>query len=140
MILVPTEPLSRKSDCAALRREDAIMKYREQFDDRRVGQAREAVLRRLAVISSLRDLESHIADEVVETPATYADRYNVAAGSPFALSHGLAQLSLMRPGPQSGKAKNQLFVGASSRPGNGVPLVLLGAKKAADLAIKILRS
>jgi len=32
--------------------------------------------------------------------------------------------------------ENVLFVGASSRPGNGVPLVLIGAKSVAKTAMK----
>ena len=35
---------------------------------------------------------------------------------------------------------NVLFCGASSRPGNGVPLVLLGAKQVAEVAVKQLLS
>ena len=72
---------------------------------------------------------------MVDTPATYADQYNVAAGTPFALSHGLSQLSLTRPGSSSKDYPNVLFVGASSRPGNGVPLVLIGAKIVAEKAL-----
>ena len=43
-------------------------------------------------------------------------------------SHGLGQLSVTRPSAESFSQENVLFVGASSRPGNGVPLVLIGAK------------
>jgi hypothetical protein len=37
-------------------------------------------------------------------------------------SHGLGQLSIMRPAPECKTRKNVLFIGASSRPGNGVPV------------------
>jgi phytoene desaturase (3,4-didehydrolycopene-forming) len=93
----------------------------------------------MAAIKSLKNLQSHILDEVVDTPGTYADQYNLAGGTPFGLSHGFAQLSLARPGPESSKLNNVLFCGASSRPGNGVPLVLLGAKNVAERAINKLK-
>ena len=51
-------------------------------------------------------------------------------------SHGFGQLSLTRPGHRSNDADNVFFVGASTRPGNGVPLVLIGAKQ---LAKKVLQ-
>jgi hypothetical protein len=37
-------------------------------------------------------------------------------------SHGLGQLSLTRPAHECNTHDNVLFVGASSRPGNGVPV------------------
>jgi phytoene desaturase (3,4-didehydrolycopene-forming) len=110
-------------------------RYKEQFDDKVVAKVRRSVLLRLAAISSLQDLERHILNEVVDTPGTYADQYNVAAGTPFGLSHGLSQLSLTRPGASYQGYPNVLFVGASSRPGNGVPLVLIGAKLVAKKAL-----
>ena len=55
----------------------------------------------------------------------------------FGLSHGLLQLACFRPPTQTGlpatpwwkdspKIDNLFFVGASTRPGNGVPLVMMG--------------
>jgi phytoene desaturase (3,4-didehydrolycopene-forming) len=138
LVLVPCETLQRDQQASRLPRDDAISAYARQFDTARIGLVREAVLHRLAAIESLRDLKEWIVHEVVDTPATYADKYNVAAGSPFALSHGLGQLSVARPGAQVTAFPNVLHVGASARPGNGVPLVLIGAKLVADLAGRML--
>ncbi|KAL7544592.1 hypothetical protein ACHAWF_012242 [Thalassiosira exigua] len=117
---------------------DAIMVlgYKAQFDPESVAEVRAAVLDRLAVLEGLEDLEKDILDEVVDTPGTYAEYYNVGAGVPFGLSHGLGQLSLLRPGAESKTHENLLYVGASSRPGNGVPLVLVGSRQVADKAMK----
>ena len=50
-------------------------------------------------------------------------------------------MSITRPGPQAkSDFKNVLFVGASSRPGNGVPLVLIGAKNTANKAFQMLKA
>ncbi len=135
MVLVPCETLERKKELSSLERDEAISKYREQFSDDYVDQIRSAVLKRLGTIPSLQGLASNIIDEVVDTPATYSDYYNVGGGVPFGLSHGFAQLSLTRPAPRYRRSKNTFFVGASTRPGNGVPLVLLGAKAIAGQVV-----
>jgi len=137
MVLVPCRTLLRDPDCANLPRDKALQKYKEQFSEEVIDKARKAVFRRLSVIESLKDLEQDILEEVVDTPATWADQFHVGAGTPFALSHGFAQLSLTRPGAgySKDKKKNLLYCGASSRPGNGVPLVLIGAKQVAEKAI-----
>lgn len=140
LVLVPCQTLKRNPDWASLPRDEAIMRYKRQFDTTVVLKARDAVLQRLSAIESLKGLEKHIIDEIVDTPGTYADQYNVAAGTPFALSHGFGQLSLTRPGAKSSSLPNTFFVGASSRPGNGVPLVLIGAKLAAEKVLKRLKS
>lgn len=140
MVLVPCETLERKEEYANLDREEAIAKYKEQFDGDYVDELRSAVLKRLGAIPSLQGMESNIIDEVVDTPATYSDYYNVGSGTPFALSHGFAQLSLTRPSPKCRKSNNTFFVGASTRPGNGVPLVLLGAKAIAGQVVNAVSS
>ncbi|CAJ1965690.1 unnamed protein product [Cylindrotheca closterium] len=138
MVLVPCRTLLRDADCAKLPRDEAMQKYQEQFSEEVIAKARKAVFQRLSVFESLKDLEQDILDEVVDTPATWADQFHVGAGTPFALSHGFAQLSLTRPGAgysKDNKSPNLLYCGASSRPGNGVPLVLIGAKQVAEKAI-----
>jgi phytoene desaturase (3,4-didehydrolycopene-forming) len=139
LVLVPCKTLQRIEGFASLPREEAIQRYKEQFNKDFIDRAREAVLHRFSAVESLQNIRSLILDEVVDTPATYADQYNVGAGTPFALSHGFSQLSLTRPGPASSGLSNVLFCGASTRPGNGVPLVALGAKLIAEKAVSKLR-
>mmetsp|Transcript_8866 Transcript_8866/g.13015 ORF Transcript_8866/g.13015 Transcript_8866/m.13015 type:complete len:136 (+) Transcript_8866:156-563(+) len=127
------------TELALLPREEAISKYNQQFDEDLVNDVREAVMERLSVLQGFENLQDNLIDEVIDTPGTYADYYNVGGGVPFGLSHGLGQLSLTRPGAEPSTHDNVLFVGASSRPGNGVPLVLIGAKLVAKRAIKKLQ-
>lgn len=138
MILVPCCTLKRDEKLAALERSETIKGYEAQFDDIFVSRVRTCVLNRLSRLKGIDDISSHIVDEIVDTPASYGDNYNLAAGTPFALSHGFGQLSLTRPPHESGN-ENILFVGASTRPGNGVPLVLLGAKQVSEKAIDRVR-
>jgi phytoene desaturase (3,4-didehydrolycopene-forming) len=135
MVLVPCCTLKRDEELSALERSETIKGYESQFEISFVNKVRTCVLDRLSRLEGIDDISSHIVDEIVDTPASYGDHYNLAAGTPFALSHGFGQLSLTRPAHESEK-EDILFVGASTRPGNGVPLVLLGAKQVADKAIK----
>jgi len=136
MVLVPCRTLLRDEQCANLPKAEAIELYKQQFTESMIETVRSAVFHRMGKIESLQDLEEHIVDEVVDTPVTWADQFNLAAGTPFALSHGFNQLSLTRPGCKSSRNDNVLYCGASSRPGNGVPLVLIGAKQVASQAIQ----
>ena len=137
MILVPCPILQRNPKMSRAMREDALAYYNSTITPAMIDAARNAVLHRMAVVES--DLKSHIMHEFVDTPASFAGSYHVAAGTPFALSHGLGQLSLARPGAGTGNLPNVLYVGASSRPGNGVPLVLVGAELAAKQAQNVLQ-
>ena len=68
----------------------------------------------------------------------WRDKFALRRGSVFGLSHGLSQLSLLRPARRHGASARGLhWVGASTRPGNGVPLVLMGVKVAFDAIIKM---
>lgn len=71
----------------------------------------------------------HVVHETIREPAQWQQEYGLEHGAAFGLSHGLTQLALLRPGcvdPQG--PKGLYFVGASSRPGNGVPLVMMGSR------------
>jgi len=140
MVLVPCSTLARNKDMASMPREEAIEAYKQQFSADVVDDTRDAVLQRLSVLTGLENLKDAILHEVVDTPGTYADFYNVGAGVPFGLSHGLGQLSLTRPAAECKTHNNVMFVGASSRPGNGVPLVLIGSKQVAKKAVEKLKS
>ena len=129
LVLVPCETLQRDACCAEIPRDKALQTYSEQFDDVYIDNVRQAVLQRMQTIVSLD--ASNIIEESVETPASYASDYNLAAGTPFGISHGFGQLSVFRPAPSK-----ILHVGASTRPGNGVPLVLVGARRIAEQAAR----
>lgn len=81
--------------------------------------------------------EEHIIKEVVREPEQWREEYGLEHGAAFGLSHGLTQLALFRPGcVDPAGPKGLYFVGASSRPGNGVPLVMMGAKLTAERILK----
>jgi len=98
--------------------------------------AREGVIRRLEE-AGLKDIEKHIKFEICYLPKTWETSCNVTRGSVFgSLSHSIFQMGYFRPHNQHKKYKNLYFAGGSTHPGNGVPLVLLGAKLTSERILK----
>jgi len=98
--------------------------------------ARESVIRRLKE-AGLTDIEEHIKFETNYLPKTWESYCNVTNGSVFgSLSHTIFQMGYFRPHNRHNKYKNLYFVGGSTHPGNGIPLVLLSAKLTSERIMK----
>jgi phytoene desaturase len=98
--------------------------------------SRDAVIGRLKK-AGLTDIEEHIKHEICYNPKTWESAYHVSKGSVFgSLSHSLFQMGYFRPHNRHRKYKNLYFVGGSTHPGNGIPLVLLSAKLTAERILK----
>lgn len=79
-------------------------------------------------------------EDLIETehrfyPQDFIDRYNIKYGATFGLAHNLTQSAFLRPPNFSGKDKNLYFVGASTQPGGGLPVVIAGSRIVADKII-----
>ena len=111
MVLVPVGCLYEESD--------------QDFEALRV-RAKETVFRRLAKLG-ITDLEAHITHEVSYTPHDWKEMFNLARGAAFGLGHNFTQVGYLRPQNRHGRYKNLYFCGASTHPGTGVPIVLIGA-------------
>jgi len=70
--------------------------------------------------------------EKVKTPSDWRDDYNLEEGAAFGIGHGILQVGYFRPPMVSRSVEGMYFVGASTRPGTGVPLVTIGARLAAE--------
>ncbi|KAL2653442.1 hypothetical protein R1flu_021570 [Riccia fluitans] len=82
--------------------------------------------------SGIKVTVSNILSEVVYSPPIWQEMYNLQYGATFGLAHNLSQLAYFRPDVADASIRGLYFAGASTRPGNGVPLVLMGAKVTAD--------
>jgi phytoene desaturase len=89
--------------------------------------ARATVTRRLATLG-IADLDAHLAAEETLGPPEYARTLNLAKGAAFGLSHNFAQVGYLRPHNRHARYRNLYFVGASTHPGTGLPIVLLSAR------------
>ncbi len=97
--------------------------------------ARGAVLRRLAGVG-MADLEQHLKFEVAYTPRDWHSMYNLQRGSAFGLSHNFLQIGYLRPHNRHAHYRNLYFVGSSTHPGTGLPMVLLSAQLTTERVLK----
>jgi phytoene dehydrogenase-like protein len=93
--------------------------------------ARQQVFRRLRMLG-ITDLEEHIKFEVNYTPLSWRKRYNLMKGSTHGLCHNLTQLAYFRPDNKHARYRNLYFVGASTRPGTGLPTAMVSGRLAAE--------
>jgi len=113
-VLVPVPRLSREID----------------WNKERAG-FRDVILGRLEE-SGLPDIRRHIRYERVYTPQDFVTDYNVARGSAFGISHTFSQVGYMRPSNKAPGIANLFFVGASTQPGGGIPMVIIGSRLTAE--------
>jgi len=93
---------------------------------------RERVLTLLETRAGMAGLRQRIEVCIERTPADWRAAYNLHHGAAFGLAHGLLQVGWFRPDTRSRSLPNLYFVGASTRPGTGVPLVMIGARLVAE--------
>lgn len=69
-----------------------------------------------------------IIDEEVNNPYTWEEKFNLDKGAILGLSHSFFNVLAFRPKTKHPQIEGVYFVGASTHPGTGVPIVLAGAK------------
>jgi len=98
--------------------------------------ARAFVIERLKK-QGLDDIDQHIKFELSGSPETWNSNYNISKGSVFgSVSHNILQMGYFRPHNKHNRYRNLYFVGGSTHPGNGVPLVLLSSKLTSERILK----
>ncbi len=75
--------------------------------------------------------ESLVVSEMM-TPDDFERRFGMHRGSAFGVSHGLFQSAAFRPNNVDPRIKNLYYVGASTNPGSGVPMVFIASKLVAE--------
>ncbi|MGJ6980417.1 phytoene desaturase family protein [Aestuariimicrobium soli] len=73
---------------------------------------------------------TEIVTERLVTPADWAEQ-GMAAGTPFALAHTIAQTGPFRPRNVDRRVPGLVFAGSGTTPGVGIPMVLISGKLAA---------
>ncbi len=76
----------------------------------------------------LKGLRTHIKMKEIFTPHDWESLGGMHLGSAFGLSPTFFQSSVFRPKQKSEEFKNLYFVGASTHPGSGMPMVLISAR------------
>jgi phytoene desaturase (3,4-didehydrolycopene-forming) len=110
----------------------------DQDWDRTVTLARDKIMTtistRLSIPPSL--LSSSIIHEDINTPQSWESTFNLDKGSILGLSHSFFNVLAFRPRIRHMTLKGTYFVGASTHPGTGVPIVLAGAKMTAEAILR----
>lgn len=92
-----------------------------------ISKARNAVLETVQVRTGV-DLRPLIVNELINTPASWKDKFNLDKGAILGLSHSFFNVLSFRPKTKHATIKDLYFVGASTHPGTGVPIVIAGSK------------
>jgi phytoene desaturase len=82
------------------------------------------------------DIKSRIITKTIFTPEDWQNRFNLYRGSGLGLSHDFFQIGAFRPKNYDEKYKNLFYVGASTLPGSGIPMVVISSKLVTQRIIK----
>jgi phytoene desaturase len=104
-----------------------------RFDWQREGQGyRDLIVRRLEQ-AGLADLEQHIRLEQRITPLDFMQRFGAWRGSIYGPASNSRNAAFVRPPLRSPDVRNLYFVGGSTHPGGGIPLVMLSGRSVAKI-------
>lgn len=82
------------------------------------------------------DIKNNIITQTVLTPEDWQDKLNLYKGSGLGLAHGLKQVGALRPANKDELFKNLYYVGASTTPGTGLPIVIISSKLVTERILK----
>jgi phytoene desaturase len=74
------------------------------------------------------DIANNIITRTVYTPIDWKGMFNLYKGSGLGLAHGMNQIGALRPANKDEKFNNLYYVGASTHPGTGLPIVVIGSR------------
>ncbi len=74
------------------------------------------------------EIEKFIDVKVIYDPIDWQNMFNLYRGSGLGLAHGLNQVGALRPQNKDKFYKNVYYVGASTIPGTGLPIVIISSK------------
>lgn len=97
-----------------------------------VAKAKKAVLATVEKRTGCASLANLIIEETINAPPDWQRKFNLDRGAILGLSHDFFNVLSFRPRTRAVAVENAYFVGASTHPGTGVPIVLAGAKITAE--------
>jgi phytoene desaturase len=110
LVPVPSQTSGRRIDWSveAPRTESAMLDRLERF--------------------GLSDLRRHVVTRRVFTPDDFTLNFSATHGEAFGLAHGIDQVGYFRPHNRHPRYDNLYFVGQSTHPGCGIPMVLISSR------------
>ncbi len=83
-----------------------------------------------------KNIVPHIVSKTVYTPEDWQSMMNSFKGTGLGLSHKMHQIGALRPKNHDEVYKNTFYVGASTAPGAGLPMVIISSKLATERILK----
>jgi phytoene desaturase len=83
-----------------------------------------------------KDIRPEIVSRTVYTPEDWQNQYNLHRGSGLGLAHDMLQIGAFRPKNHDEEFRNVFYVGASTIPGTGLPMVLISSRLTVDRLLK----
>ena len=74
------------------------------------------------------DINENIITKTIKTPVDWEQSFNLYRGSGLGLAHDLNQVGAYRPKNKDENFSNLYYVGASTTPGTGLPMVVISSK------------
>ena len=104
-----------------------------------VQRMRQGVLSSIAarIGQSADDLARAIIHEPVNTPQSWRRQFNLDRGAILGLSNSFFNVLCFRPKTKHPQVGNLFFVGASTHPGNGVPVCLASSKITSEQILRV---
>lgn len=79
------------------------------------------------------DIRENLIAEKILTPADWEKSLNLYKGSGLGLAHDIAQVGAFRPANKDEEFRNLYYVGASTTPGTGLPMVVISSKLVTEI-------
>ena len=131
VVLVPVGHLLDEKEGSGIRLDS------KQDWDAMVTKARDTVLSTIEARTGARDLYGAMVKEIVNTPQSWKDVFNLDKGAILGLSHSFFNVLSFRPSTKHASIDRLHFVGASTHPGTGVPICLAGSKVTSEQVLGV---
>lgn len=109
------------------------LRYKPDWSD--AGQLADTIISDLSARVNF-DIKANTLTRTVLTPADWQQRFNLYRGSGLGLAHGLNQVGGFRPRNKDEEFSNVYYVGASTTPGTGLPMVVIGSRLVSERIAK----
>jgi phytoene desaturase (3,4-didehydrolycopene-forming) len=127
VVLVPVGHLLRSSEQGPIADEKGLDPKTKQDWEGIINKAREAIFTTVESRTGV-NLRESVVKEIINEPYSWESKFNLDKGAILGLSHSFFNVLSFRPSTKHGFHRNLYFVGASTHPGTGVPIVLAGSK------------
>lgn len=133
VVLVPTGHLLNSRIKTDFPRERSLP---ENDWDAIITKTRDTICSIVEARTGCTDIKKHIIHEIVNDPFSWESKFNLDKGAILGLSHSFFNVLSFRPSIKHKSIANLFFVGASTHPGTGVPIILAGSKLTSETILQ----